>query len=54
MSSSNTALITEMAILVGIFLLGFIAKMFPKRAGNEGSREQGTKGNRSAITSDGR
>jgi hypothetical protein len=36
---SNTALITEMAILVGIFLLGFLAKMFPKKAGN---RDQGT------------
>lgn len=39
MSSSHTALITEMAILVGIFLLGFLAKMFPRKTGN---REQGT------------
>lgn len=30
MSSSNTALITEMAILVGIFLLGLLAKLFPR------------------------
>ena len=29
MSSSNT-LITEMAILVGIFLLGLLAKLFPR------------------------
>ena len=42
MSSSNTALITEMAILVGIFLLGFLAKMFPRKAGNRGPREQET------------
>lgn len=39
MSSSHAALITEMAILVGIFLLGFLAKMFPKKPVN---REQGT------------
>lgn len=39
MSSSHAALITEMAILVGIFLLGFLAKMFPKKAGQ---REQGS------------
>jgi hypothetical protein len=37
--STPTVLITEMAILVGIFLLGFLAKMFPKKAGNRG---QGT------------
>lgn len=37
--STPTVLITDMAILVGIFLLGFLAKMFPKKAGN---REQGT------------
>jgi hypothetical protein len=28
--SSSTVLITEMAILVGIFLLGLLAKMFPR------------------------
>ena len=28
--SSSTTLITEMAILVGIFLLGLLAKLFPK------------------------
>jgi hypothetical protein len=32
--STPTVLITEMAILVGIFLLGFLAKMFPRKAGN--------------------
>jgi hypothetical protein len=37
--SAPTTLITEMAILVGIFLLGFLAKMFPKKTGN---RDQGT------------
>lgn len=41
MSSPNTALITEMAILVGIFLLGFLAKMFPRKTGNKATREQG-------------
>ena len=39
MSSPNTALITEMAILVGIFLLGLLAKLFPKKTRN---RDQGT------------
>jgi hypothetical protein len=37
--STPNVLITDMAILVGIFLLGFLAKMFPKKAGN---RNQGT------------
>jgi len=37
--SAPTTLITEMAILVGIFLLGFLAKMFPKKTGN---RDQGS------------
>jgi len=37
--STPTVLITDMAILVGIFLLGFLAKMFPKKAGN---RDQAT------------
>ena len=37
--STPTVLITDMAVLVGIFLLGFLAKMFPKKAGN---REEGT------------
>jgi hypothetical protein len=32
--STPTVLIADMAILVGIFLLGFLAKMFPKKAGN--------------------
>jgi hypothetical protein len=40
--STPTVLISDMAILVGIFLLGFLAKMFPRKAGN---RDQG-KGNR--------
>lgn len=34
MSSPNTALITEMAILVGIFLLGLLAKLFPRKDRN--------------------
>jgi len=28
--SNSTALITEMGALVGIFLLGLLAKLFPK------------------------
>ena len=46
--SSSTVLITEMAILVGIFLLGFLAKMFPKKAGNR-EQESGIKADRSSI-----
>lgn len=30
MTSETTVLMTDMAILVVIFLLGFLAKMFPK------------------------
>jgi hypothetical protein len=38
-SMSNTAvLITDMAILVGIFLLGLLAKIFPKRGRNTGQK----------------
>lgn len=36
--TASTVLITDMALLVGIFLLGFLAKMFPRKAG---SREKG-------------
>jgi len=28
--SSSSVLITDMAVLVGIFLLGLLAKLFPK------------------------
>ncbi len=36
---SNTAvLITDMAILVGIFLLGLLAKIFPKNGRNSGHK----------------
>jgi hypothetical protein len=28
--STPTVMITDMAILVGIFLLGFLAKLFPR------------------------
>ena len=40
--STPTVMITDMAILVGIFLLGFLAKMFPRRTANKGTSEQGT------------
>ena len=30
MTSDTTVLMTDMAILVAIFLLGFLAKIFPK------------------------
>jgi hypothetical protein len=39
--SNSTALITEMGVLVGIFLLGLLAKLFPKKQGT-GIREQGS------------
>jgi len=44
--TNTTVLMTDMAILVGIFLLGFLAKMFPRgrERGNEGTRAEGTKG----------
>jgi hypothetical protein len=34
MTSDSTVLITDMAILVAIFLLGFLAKMFPRNGRN--------------------
>ncbi len=36
--SNTTVLITEMAILVGVFLLGLLAKLFPKNGRNTGSK----------------
>lgn len=36
--SNTSVLITDMAILVGIFLLGMLAKFFPKRGRNDGSK----------------
>ena len=36
--SSTSLLITDMAVLVGIFLLGLLAKMFPKSGRNAGSK----------------
>jgi hypothetical protein len=36
--SNTTVLITDMSILVGIFLLGFLAKMFP-RSGRKNSEQ---------------
>jgi hypothetical protein len=36
---TNTAvLITDMSILVGIFLLGLLAKLFPRRGSNADSK----------------
>jgi len=37
--SNSSALIAEMGILVGIFLLGLLAKLFPKRTGNSHPNE---------------
>ena len=37
--SNTTVLITDMAILVGIFLLGLIAKLFPKNGRNAGHKQ---------------
>jgi hypothetical protein len=40
--STPNVLITDMAILVGIFLLGFLAKMFPRKTVIKGTRDQET------------
>jgi hypothetical protein len=37
--TNTTVLMTDMAILVGIFLLGLLAKLFP-RTGKNHAREQ--------------
>jgi hypothetical protein len=37
--TNTTVLITDMAILVGIFLLGLLAKMFPKSGRNGNSKK---------------
>jgi hypothetical protein len=36
--SNNGVLMIDMAILAGIFLLGLVAKLFPKRGGKAGSK----------------
>jgi hypothetical protein len=36
--TETTVLITDMAILVGIFLLGFLAKLFPRSGRSAGSK----------------
>jgi hypothetical protein len=36
--SNTTVLITDMAILVGIFALGLLAKLFPRTGRNAGSK----------------
>jgi hypothetical protein len=37
--SNNGVLIIDMAILVGIFLLGLLAKHFPRNRRNTGSKQ---------------
>jgi hypothetical protein len=37
--SNNGILIIDMAILVGIFLLGLLAKLFPRNGRNTGSKQ---------------
>jgi hypothetical protein len=37
--TNTTVLITDMAILVGIFLLGLLAKLFPKNRRNSGHKQ---------------
>ena len=37
--SNSTVLITDMAILVGIFALGLVAKLFPKNGRNAGHKQ---------------
>jgi hypothetical protein len=36
--SNNSVLIIDMAILAGIFLLGLLAKLFPKNGRNAGTK----------------
>jgi hypothetical protein len=40
--ANSTVLIADMAVLVGIFLLGLLAKLFPRRTGNIHSNEHGS------------
>lgn len=37
--TNSTVLITDMAILVGIFLLGLLAKLFPKNGRHNGHKQ---------------
>jgi hypothetical protein len=37
--TNTTVLITDMAILVGIFMLGLIAKLFPRNGRNDGFKK---------------
>jgi hypothetical protein len=37
--TNSTVLIADMGILVGIFLLGLLAKLFPRKTGNIHSNE---------------
>ncbi len=37
--SNTTVLITDMAILIAIFALGLLAKLFPKSGRNAGHRQ---------------
>jgi hypothetical protein len=37
--TNTTVLITDMAILVGIFLLGLLAKLFPKNGRQSGHKQ---------------
>jgi hypothetical protein len=37
--TNTTVLITDMAVLVGIFLLGLLAKMFPRNGRNSGHKK---------------
>ena len=38
--TNTTVLITDMAILVGIFLLGLLAKLFPKKRPQRAAQKQ--------------
>jgi hypothetical protein len=37
--TNTTVMITDMAILVGIFLLGLLAKLFPRNSRHDGSKQ---------------
>jgi len=38
--TNTTLLITDLAILVGIFLLGLLAKLFPRGSRNAGEKQE--------------
>jgi len=38
--TNSTVMIADMGILVGIFLLGLLAKLFPRKTGNRNQKSE--------------